>query len=139
MRASDFGAGPFELGDGEGAGDGDGAMLGAALGLGEGLTAIQNVPSLVKKPARPLRSEPGISSDFGGAVRAGAVVACTNGVGAGVGDAIGTTTICGEGATQSRGCTIVSPVFGSNEMMRTPDCAAHASSVSESVGSSLRP
>ena len=42
MTASDFGAGPFELGEG------DGAMLGATLGLGDGLTGIQNVPSDVQ-------------------------------------------------------------------------------------------
>ncbi len=48
MRASDFGAGPFELGDGDGAGIGEGAIDGAALGLGDGLTAIQNVPSFVQ-------------------------------------------------------------------------------------------
>ena len=48
MTASDFGAGPFELGEGDGAGDGDGATLGATLGLGDGLTGIQNVPSDVQ-------------------------------------------------------------------------------------------
>jgi hypothetical protein len=50
ITASDFGAGPFELelGEGDGAGDGDGAVVGAALGLGDALTGIQNVPSFVQ-------------------------------------------------------------------------------------------
>lgn len=47
MSARPFGAGPLDpLGDG--AGVGDGAIDGGALGLGDELTGIQNVPSLVQ-------------------------------------------------------------------------------------------
>ena len=52
-----------------------------------------------------------MSSDFGGAVRFGAVVGADDGATDGDGDTIG-TTICVVvvGATQSSGCTMVSPV-----------------------------
>ena len=63
MRLNCFGAAPPLVGEG--------ADVGVALGAGD---ANQNVPSFDQKPARPLRSTPGISSDLGGAVRAGAGV-----------------------------------------------------------------
>jgi len=81
-----------------------------------------------------------MSSDFGGAVRAGAGVAVDDGMMmTGEGDGIGTTICVVDGATQSSGCTTVFPVIGSYEMMRTPDCAAHASSSFVSDGASVSP
>jgi hypothetical protein len=47
------------------------------------------------------------------------------------------TVSCGVGVTQSRGCTMVSPVFSSYSMMRTPDPRAHASRAAWSVGVSV--
>src|SRR6185503_17914387 len=84
--ARTFGA-PFLIDEGAWDGDGDGAAdgAGAALGEGDGLAGTQKVPSLVHQPARPLRSTPGMSSDFGGAVRAGADVP----LGAALGAALG--------------------------------------------------
>jgi hypothetical protein len=114
---------------------GDGAVdgAGAALGEGEGLVGTQNVPSLVHQPARPLRSTPGISSDFGGAVRAGAGVPF--GAALGAGDVVAAGTDTGRvGVTQSSGCTIASPVAGSYSITRTPESRAHACSVASSVG-----
>jgi hypothetical protein len=134
MIARPFGAGPFDpLGYGDGAGDSDGAIVGAALGLGDGLTGTQNVPSLVQYPTRPFRSTPGMSSDFGGDVRAGAGVAVDAGAGVVDGVTIGTMIGVVTGATQSSGCTTAYPVVVSNEMTRTPDCAAHCASSSASA------
>jgi hypothetical protein len=73
-----------------------------------------------------------MSSDFGGAVRAGAGVALGAAVGAGADVAAGTVT-CGVGVTQSRGWTIVSPVTRSYETMRTPDSRAQFCNVSSSL------
>jgi hypothetical protein len=73
-----------------------------------------------------------MSSDFGGAVRAGAGGALGAALGAGDGLAAG-TVICGVGATQSSGCTMASPVARSYSTMRTPDSRAHACTVSSSV------
>ncbi len=76
-------------------------------------------------------------------MRAGAGVAVADGMMiTGEGDGSG-TSICGatcvEGATQSSGCTTVFPVVASYEMMRTPDCAAHASSSAVSDVASVSP
>ena len=79
-----------------------------------------------------------MSSDFGGAVRAGPVVAIGAVVGAALGCGVGAVTFTtGVGVTQSSGCTIASPVVESNEMTRTPACSAHAASSSLSFGESV--
>ena len=122
--ARTFGA-PFLIDDGAREGDGAADGAGAALGEGDGLVGTQKVPSLVHQPARPLRSTPGISSDFGGAVRAGAGVPFGATLGAGDAVADGTVT-CVVGVTQSSGCTIASPVAASYSMTRTPESRAHA-------------
>jgi hypothetical protein len=96
MRLSCFGAG---------APVGDGAGVGLALGWGVGDAGTQNVPSEVHHPARPFLSTPGMSSDFGGAVRAGAGVVL--GTGAALGADVGAGTVVprlkGTGAIQSSG------------------------------------
>jgi hypothetical protein len=125
---------------GAGAPLGDGAGVGVALGCGETVWT-QNVPSADQYPARPLRSTPGTSSDIGGAVRAGAGAVLWTGAAVGVAVAVGAATfvtpLAGLGARQSSGCTIVSPVFASYSMIRTPDSRAHASRLSWSVGVSV--
>jgi hypothetical protein len=55
-------------------------------------------------------------------------------IGAVVGAGAGTVTGRGAGGCQSSGCTNVSPVTASYEMMRTPDSAAHAARLAASVG-----
>ena len=80
-----------------------------------------------------------MSSDFGGAVRAGAgeVLGAGDAVGAAVAAGTVVFTIVGVGAFQSSGCTMASPVLSSYEMIRTPDSRAHALTVSSSTRASM--
>jgi hypothetical protein len=131
MRLYCFGAIPASVGEGAGVGD----------ALGDAVVLTQNVPSLDHQPVRPFRSTPGMSSDIGGAVRAGAGMVLTAGAAVGAAVAVGGVTpfptITGVGAVQSSGCTTVSPVLSSYWMIRTPDSRAHAFRLSWSTGVSV--
>ena len=82
-----------------------------------------------------------MSSDIGGAVRAGPGTVLCTGAAVGLAEAGGAVTAfpatTGLGAFQSSGCTTVSPVLSSYWMIRTPDSRAQALRLSWSTGVSV--